>query len=223
MPPEHDDAPAPGTSKRYTNFVSAFEHTTQNATTRWTYEDVCACFPSYCAEAPEQAAELRVDIGRMMAAHIAEHSQSYLDGYSAGSAIDALHAAATAAKQRDPEQRPPKDAWRPNLEPRAVVRARLAPLMEKERLRMQRMLEELEEENAQLAAQLEANNAAKAEADTQVTRMLDGLDRAVQKWSSLPVADIEAWAIDALENRPLHDWPVDSGQSSDPHPSSSSQ
>ncbi|KZV99997.1 hypothetical protein EXIGLDRAFT_762097 [Exidia glandulosa HHB12029] len=193
-----------GKSKRYINFVNAFQHTAQNATTRWTYDDVCACFPSYCAEASEQAAELRVDVGKMMAAQIAEHSQRYLDGYNAGSAIDSLHDAATTAKSRDLNSPPPKDAWRPNLEPRAVVRARIAPLLESEQQRMLQILQELEEENAELAAQLDTNNAAKAEADEAVTKMLDGLDKAVNKWSSLPLADIETWAIDALETQPLH-------------------
>lgn len=78
-----------------------------------------------------------------LTAHPQEHSQRYLDSYHAPAAIDTLHEATVAAKARDLASPPPKDAWRPNLEPRAVVRARLAPLMEREQQRMLQVLREV--------------------------------------------------------------------------------
>jgi len=132
-----------GTSKSYKLFVGAYSKLANNLLNRWTMEDFAACFPSYCADAPEQAAELRARVGQIMAAYMLEHAQRFLDIHDAGPAIDTLHAAASAAREHDRSDPPPKDGWRPEIEPRTVVRARVMPLLKQERERRMKLLQEV--------------------------------------------------------------------------------
>ncbi|KAH7098225.1 hypothetical protein BKA62DRAFT_773577 [Auriculariales sp. MPI-PUGE-AT-0066] len=192
-----------GTSKSYKVFTGAYRSIAENST-RWTMEDFAACFPSFCADAPEQAAELRTHVGQVIAKHMMQHGQHYLDLHNAGPAIDALHEAAAAANQRDPTTPPPKDGWRPDLEPRVIARARVVPILRQERDRRLKLLQELEAENNELAARVEVHAAAKATMEAQLTKRLDALDAAVKKFAALPSSDIEQWTRSVLDQQPLH-------------------
>jgi hypothetical protein len=72
-----------------------------------------------------------------------QQSESMLAQYNAAEAIDTLHECVLQAKERQSEGEAPKDAWRVDLAPRGAVRARTAPVLEKEKDRMKVQLEEV--------------------------------------------------------------------------------
>ncbi len=57
--------------------------------------------------------------------------------------LDKLHAVVTEARTRKQTGYDGKDVWKEDLQPRAAVRARTVPLLEKERDRLKAQLEEV--------------------------------------------------------------------------------
>ena len=56
--------------------------------------------------------------------------------YNVKDNLDNLHAVVTAARARKQTEYEAKDVWRDDLQPRAAVRARTIPVLEKERDRL---------------------------------------------------------------------------------------
>ena len=56
--------------------------------------------------------------------------------YNVKENLDNLHAVVTAARARKQADYDSKDVWREDLQPRAAVRARTIPLLERERDRL---------------------------------------------------------------------------------------
>jgi len=90
--------------------------------------------------------------------------------------------------------------WKEDLEPRAAVRAKTVPLLEKEAARLRATLEEMEKENMQLQAQLQRNEQEHKEADDKAMELLDILDKVYENWSKLPLDEIEMWTVQTVES-----------------------
>ena len=70
-------------------------------------------------------------------------TKDILDSYGAAQAIDTLHGVVSLARERHKKGESPKEVWRADLAPRAAVRARTIPLLQRERDRMQAVLQEV--------------------------------------------------------------------------------
>jgi len=117
--------------------------------------------------------------------------------------IDILHAVVTEARARKQRGEIGNDVWREDLQPRVAVRARTVPLLEKEAARLRASLEEMEKENMQLQAQLQRNVQDHQEADDKTMELLDILDEVYEKWSNLPLDQIEMWTVQTVESSGL--------------------
>jgi len=114
--------------------------------------------------------------------------------------IDILHAVVTEARARKQSGEIGNDVWKEDLEPRAAVRAKTVPLLEKEAARLRATLEEMEKENMQLQAQLQRNEQEHKEADDKAMELLDILDKVYENWSKLPLDEIEMWTVQTVES-----------------------
>jgi hypothetical protein len=61
----------------------------------------------------------------------------------------------------------------------------------------------MEKENMQLQAQLQRNVQDHQEADDKTMELLDILDEVYEKWSNLPLDQIEMWTVQTVESSGL--------------------
>ncbi|KAI0774776.1 hypothetical protein BD413DRAFT_536292 [Trametes elegans] len=186
-------------SKRWTYFHSALQLAIQRSAHKWTYEDFAECFSLWCDEQPENAATIFNLVSGRLESSITENCEELFKKYNVKENLDNLHAVVTAARARKQAGYDGHDVWREDLQPRAAVRARTVPLLERERDRLQAELSELTEENTDLQYQMCRNVQAKEEADADAAKLLDLLDRAFAKWSDLPQDDIQSWTLQTAE------------------------
>ncbi|KAI0330874.1 hypothetical protein GY45DRAFT_1323001 [Cubamyces sp. BRFM 1775] len=187
-------------SKRWTYFHSALQLAIQRSAHKWTYEDFAECFSLWCDEQPENAATIFNLVSGRLESSITENCEELFKKYNVRENLDNLHAVVTAARARKQAGYDGKDVWREDLQPRAAVRARTIPLLEKERDRLRAELSQLTEENLELQSQMQRNVQAKEDADADAARLLDILDRAFAKWDQLPLDDMQSWTLQTAES-----------------------
>ncbi|KAL7280713.1 hypothetical protein PYCCODRAFT_1406138 [Trametes coccinea BRFM310] len=187
-------------SKRWAYFHSALQLAIQRSAHKWTYEDFAECFSLWCDEQPENAATIFNLVSSRLESSITENCEELFKKYNVKENLDNLHAVVTAARARKQAGYDGKDVWREDLQPRAAVRARTIPLLEKERDRLRAQLSQLTEENEDLQSQMRRNLQAKEEADAEASRLLDLLDKAFAKWEQLPLEDIQSWSLQTAES-----------------------
>ncbi|CDO69325.1 hypothetical protein BN946_scf184746.g6 [Trametes cinnabarina] len=164
-------------SKRWTYFHSALQLAIQRSAHKWTYEDFAECFSLWCDEQPENAATIFNLVSSRLESSITENCEELFKKYNVKENLDNLHAVVTAARARKQAGYDGKDVWREDLQPRAAVRARTVPLLEKERDRLRAQLSQLTKENSELQSQMRLNVQAKEEADADAAKLLDMLDK----------------------------------------------
>ncbi|KAI0072818.1 hypothetical protein K474DRAFT_1775187 [Panus rudis PR-1116 ss-1] len=187
-------------SKRWTSFHSALHVAIQRATHKWTYEDFTECFSLWCEEQPEASSTLFNTVAQHMESGITTQCEQLLAQFEVKENLDKLHAVVNEAKARKKTGYDGKDVWRDDLHPGAAIRARTIPLLQQERDRLKAELQQLDEENRQLQAQLQANVKAKKLADEQVSALLDILDDACRIWSEVPMDEIQSWTLQTAES-----------------------
>ncbi|KAI0629661.1 hypothetical protein C8Q77DRAFT_1065302 [Trametes polyzona] len=187
-------------SKRWTYFHSALQLAIQRSAHKWTYEDFAECFSLWCDEQPENAATIFNLVSSRLESSITENCEELFKKYNVKENLDNLHAVVTAARARKQTGYDGKDVWREDLQPRAAVRARTVPMLEKERAHLRAQLTQLTEENLQLQSQMEHNVREKEEADAEALKLLDTLDRALAHWSQIPLEEIQSWALQTAES-----------------------
>ncbi|KAI9064005.1 hypothetical protein FKP32DRAFT_1625649, partial [Trametes sanguinea] len=187
-------------SKRWVYFHSALQLAIQRSAHKWTYEDFAECFSLWCDEQPENAATIFNLVSSRLESSITENCEELFRKYNVKENLDNLHAVVTAARARKQAGYDGKDVWREDLQPRAAVRARTVPLLEKERDRLRAQLSQLTEENSELQSQMRRNLQAKEEANAEAARLLDLLDKAFAKWEQLPLEDIQSWSLQTAES-----------------------
>ncbi|KAI0676032.1 hypothetical protein C8Q78DRAFT_1161386 [Trametes maxima] len=187
-------------SKRWTYFHSALQHAIQRSAHKWTYEDFAECFSLWCDEQPENAATIFNLVSSRLESSITDNCEELFKKYNVKENLDNLHGVVTAARARRQVGYMGNDIWREDLQPRAAVRARTVPLLEKERDRLRAELSQLTEENSELQSQMRHNVEAKEEADANAAKLLDILDQAFYKWSQLPLDDVQSWTLQTAES-----------------------
>jgi hypothetical protein len=83
-------------------------------------------------------------LGYLLTYGAQKESSELLRLYEARTAIDALDEAIVEAKKRQVEgENNHKDEWKPDIDPRTAVRARVMPVLEKEQAELQKELSEV--------------------------------------------------------------------------------
>ncbi|KAH9857318.1 hypothetical protein C2E23DRAFT_807505 [Lenzites betulinus] len=187
-------------SKRWTYFHSALQLAVQRSAHKWTYEDFAECFSLWCDEQPENAATIFSLISGRLESSITENCEELFKKYNVKENLDNLQAVVSTARARKQTGYDGKDVWREDLQPRAAVRARTVPLLERERDRLRAELSQLTDENSALQSQMQRNVHAREDADADTAKLLDTLDKALSRWSKLPLDDIQSWALQTAES-----------------------
>ncbi|KAH8097015.1 hypothetical protein BXZ70DRAFT_943956 [Cristinia sonorae] len=189
-------------SKRYTEFYSALQAAIQRSTHKWTFEDFSECFSLWCEEEPAASATVLNTIVQHMETDITSRVDELLTQFNVKESLDRLHAVVTEAKARKRMGEPYEghDLWRENLPPRAAVRARTIPVLEKERDRLKGMLAELDDSNMRLQSEIQENVRAREDADAETAALLDLLEQATAKWDEVPMDEIESWTLQTAES-----------------------
>ncbi|KAI0369181.1 hypothetical protein BV20DRAFT_968375 [Pilatotrama ljubarskyi] len=187
-------------SKRWTYFHSALQLAIQRSAHKWTYEDFAECFSLWCDEQPENAATIFNLVSSRLESSITEHCEELFKKYNVKENLDNLHAVVTAARARKQAGYEGKDVWREDLQPRAAVRARTVPLLERERDRLRTELSQLTAENSGLQSEMQHNVQAKEDADAEAAKLLDILDQTFTKWNQIPLDDIQSWTLQTAES-----------------------
>ncbi|THH13750.1 hypothetical protein EW146_g6502 [Bondarzewia mesenterica] len=175
------NASVPGPSKRWTHFYAALQLAIQRSAHKWTYEDFVECFPLWCEEEKNGASGVFNTVSRFVDNETTKLCDELFANYDKGGAR--------------------KDIWRPDLLPRAAVRARTIPLLEQERDRLRTQLAELEEKNMRLQAKMQENVKARTEADENVAEMFAFFDEVYEKWKELPIEDMRSWTLQMTETQ----------------------
>ncbi|KAF7969694.1 hypothetical protein HWV62_22409 [Athelia sp. TMB] len=163
-------------SKRWTHFHSALQLAIQRAANKWTYEDFAECFTLWCEEQPDGAKGIFSGVARHIENEITKNCEAIFSEYNVKQNIDILHAVVTEARARKQSGEIGNDIWKEDLEPRAAVRARALPLLEKEAEKLRATLAQMEQENLELQAQIQNNVNEREEIDAKTTELLDILD-----------------------------------------------
>jgi len=187
-------------SKRWTHFHSALQLAIQRSTHKWTYEDFTECFSLWCEEDPESSSAVFNTVAQHMESAITNKCEEHLAEYGVKENLDKLHAVVTEARARKQTGYDGKDVWKEDLQPRAAVRARTVPLLEKERDRLKAQLEELDQSNSKLKVEMQANVQARLSADDEAEKLLDALSDVCKQWSAIPMDDIQSWALQTAES-----------------------
>ncbi|THH27684.1 hypothetical protein EUX98_g6505 [Antrodiella citrinella] len=197
-------------SKRWTAFYTALQTAIQRSTHKWTYEDFTECFSLWCEEEPASSSTVFSTVAQHMESGITNRVDELLVQFNIKENLDKVQTVVSEAKARKKQQEPYEghDLWREDLQPRAAVRARTIPLLEKERDRLKEMLIELDEGNLKLQAEMQANVRAREEADAEATALLDILEQLREKWDEVAVDDIEAWTLQTAESIATKEWTV---------------
>ncbi|EMD32648.1 hypothetical protein CERSUDRAFT_143706 [Gelatoporia subvermispora B] len=204
---EPANAPVQPGSKRWSYFHSALQLAIQRASHKWTYEDFEECFALWCEEQPETASRVFTTISRHMDQSMTQQCEELFKQFDVRKNLDNLHAVVTDARARKQAGYTGKDVWRDDLHPKAAVRARTIPLLEKERDRLLAELQQLDKENLELQNTMQKNVQAREEVEGQVSQLLDLLEEAYTKWTDMPMEDIQTWSLGTAESlnssRPL--------------------
>ncbi|KAI0782661.1 hypothetical protein C8Q75DRAFT_499475 [Abortiporus biennis] len=187
-------------STRWTHFHSALQLAIQRSAHKWTYEDFTECFSLWCEEEPEASAAMFKTVGQYMESGITNRCEQLFTQFNVKDNLDKLHAVVTEARARKQTNYEGKDIWRPDLEPKAAVRARTIPVLEKERDRLKQQLAELDTKNLELQARIQDNVKSQANADEETTKILDALEEALAKWSELPMDEMQSWTLQTAES-----------------------
>ncbi|KAJ3479161.1 hypothetical protein NLI96_g9252 [Meripilus lineatus] len=204
-------------SKRWTHFHSALQLAIQRSTHKWTFKDFTECFSLWCEEEPESSSSVfnivaqhmesgmtaspshRTSLGPVSCA-LQNKCEELLTQFTVKDNLDRLHAVVTEARARKQTGYTGKDVWKEDLQPRAAVRARTIPLLEQERDRLMAELAELDSNNLDLQAEMQANVEARSVADKESAELLDILEEALRKWGEVPMDEIQSWSLQTAES-----------------------
>ncbi|KAI0825556.1 hypothetical protein BC629DRAFT_1586459 [Irpex lacteus] len=187
-------------SKRWTHFHSALQLAIQRSARKWTYEDFAECFSLWCEEEPDSSSSVCSTIANHLESSITKGCEDLLAKMDVKPNVDKLHAVVTEARARKKAGYTGKDIWREDVQPSAAARARIIPILEAERDRLRVQLEELDQRNRALQAEMQANVKAKADADDESNRLLDTLEEALNQWGEVPIEDIQSWTLQTAES-----------------------
>jgi len=140
-----------------------------------------------------------------MESSLVDATDKFFDDVNLKQCIDDLHAAVVDAKLRKQKGEVRSDIWREDLHPRAATRARTIPLLEKERERLLAELQELEDGNLQLQAEIGSNVHQFDENEKKSGSLLDVLDEVLREWEGLPADDMGQWAREMIQQRSMSD------------------
>ncbi|KAG9103779.1 hypothetical protein FRC06_008097 [Ceratobasidium sp. 370] len=212
-------APEQGTetaSKRYQRFEDGLYVAAQSCSSKWTWEQFVMCFPTWVSEETNTAGEIRVQVSNFMKNNLVKESSDLLRRYDARGAIDALDAAVAEAKKRlaDGTSGNQKDEWRPELDPRSAVRARVLPVLDQENARLQRELEEasrlaapiclillwlictqLEEQNRKYVTAIEQKRSKCKAADQESRALLGRFEQVCQALCNMESEELQQWML----------------------------
>ncbi|KZO95308.1 hypothetical protein CALVIDRAFT_599112 [Calocera viscosa TUFC12733] len=198
--------PLEGHSKRFEYFYKALKLASQKLSTKWTEDDIAQCFPTWAKESPQGVAQVRVQIGEHIRDQIVEQSTAILNSYRAADGIDTLAGVIADAKERLKEGNADgPDVWREGLTPKILVQARTGRVLKEEKERLEGLLNELQEENAQLYASLEEKRTQRKEISKQLDTYLTGLDEAIEQANNLPLDDVNEWMETVVDPVPVED------------------
>ncbi|KAI0343017.1 hypothetical protein BDW22DRAFT_1419756 [Trametopsis cervina] len=187
-------------SKRWTHFHSALQLAIQRSGHKWTYEDFAECFSLWCEEEPDSSSSVCSTIANHLESSISKGCEDLLAKMEVKPNVDRLHAVIMDARARKKAGYTGKDIWREELLPSAAARARIIPTLKSERDRLKAQLEELDQRNRILQAEMQANVKIKEEADNESYRLLDTLDAALSQWDDVPIEDIQSWTLQTAES-----------------------
>ncbi|KLO19126.1 hypothetical protein SCHPADRAFT_912906 [Schizopora paradoxa] len=187
-------------SRRWTYFHSALQLAIQRCAHKWTYEEFSECFELWCKEEPDGASGVYNTISRHMEHLITTACDKLFERYDAREKIDILHAVVTEARERQKAGvLPEPDTWRADIDPRTAARARTIPILTNERDELKRRLAELESENDELQSKIQSNARQIDRNEREETARIKVLRELEAQWSSLPVEDIQEWALRTAE------------------------
>ncbi|CAG8664283.1 15064_t:CDS:2, partial [Acaulospora colombiana] len=192
-----------GTSRRAQHFRSALNLVHKKSATAWTLEQFLACVGTWGEENPDKAAAMR------------EKADEILAKYKAYEGIDCLAEAVAEARTATvvdqpqsngrrrssvsaKQQKKKKDTWRAELAPRSAVHAVTVPLLEAEKERLERDLAEVERLCEDALNRFRDHRDKAIEAKIQVSRLLDGVDRAKDAYDTLNVEEMSEWTMRQL-------------------------
>ncbi|PVG03167.1 hypothetical protein CPB86DRAFT_430087 [Serendipita vermifera] len=204
-----------GTSRRAQHFRSALNLVHKKSATAWTLEQFLACVGTWGEENPDKAAAMRVQLGQYLQETDQEKADEILAKYKAYEGIDCLAEAVAEARKTavadqpqsngrrrssvsSNQQKKKKDTWRAELAPRSAVHAVTVPLLEAEKERLERDLAEVERLCEEALARFRDHRDKAIEAKIQVSRLLDGVDRAKDAYDTLNVEEMSEWTMRQL-------------------------
>ncbi|CAE7216456.1 unnamed protein product [Rhizoctonia solani] len=197
-------APDQGTetaSKRYQRFESCIYVASQSSSTKWTWDQFVVCFPTWVSEEAGVAGEIRMQISKFMKDTLVKESSELLRLYEARAAVDALDEAIIEAKKRQAEGESAnhKDEWKPDIDPRTAVRARVMPVLEREQAELQKELNELEEQNRKYLARIERNRAEYKAIDQEIKSRLNRVEQVYKIINNMDNEELQQWMLAADE------------------------
>ncbi|KAF8487083.1 hypothetical protein DFH94DRAFT_13594 [Russula ochroleuca] len=200
------EAVGPPPSKRWTQFYAALQLAIQRSAHKWTYKDFSECFPLWCEEQPNGAEGVFNTVSSFIETHIVTNTNKLFEQYDVQKNVDILHQVVTEARAR--RQRGETgdsgtgvDSWRADLQPRAAVRARTIPALERERDSLRARLAEMERENMELYEEVRENVAAQDRAEVKTAEIFAFFDEIYAKWRDLPLEDMQAWTLLTAETQ----------------------
>ncbi|KAG8696367.1 hypothetical protein FRC09_008553 [Ceratobasidium sp. 395] len=133
--------------------------------------------------------------------NLVKESGDLLRRYDARGAIDALDGAVAEAKKRlaDGTSGTQKDEWKPELDPRSAVRARVLPVLDQESARLQKELEELEAQNRKYVASIEQKRAKCKVTDQESKALLGRFEQVCQILYNMDSEELQQWMLAADE------------------------
>ncbi|KAH9988893.1 hypothetical protein BJV77DRAFT_722323 [Russula vinacea] len=201
-------AVGPPSTKRWTQFYAALQLAIQRAAHKWTYKDFSECFPLWCEEQPNGAEGVFNTVSSFIETHIVTNTNKLFEQYDVQKNVDILHQVVTDARARrqrgetaDGGGSTGVDSWRADLQPRAAVRARTIPVLERERDLLRARLAEMEKENMELHEEVRENVAAQERADAKAAEIFAFFDDIYAKWKDLPMEDMQAWTLLTAETQ----------------------
>ncbi|EUC59692.1 GDP-mannose transporter, partial [Rhizoctonia solani AG-3 Rhs1AP] len=130
-----------------------------------------------------------------------KESSELLRLYDARAAIDALDEAIVEAKKRqvEGESTNHRDEWKPDIDPRTAVRARVMPVLEREQVELQKELNELEEQNRKYLARIERNRAEYRAIDQEIKSRLNRAEQVYKIINNMDIEELQQWMLAADE------------------------
>jgi len=191
---------SPPSSKRWTQFYAALQLAIQRAAHKWTYKDFSECFPLWCEEQPNGAEGVFNTVSSFIESHIVANTNKLFDQYDVQKNVDIMHQVVTEARARRHRRETAtpgtgSDIWRAGLQPRAAVRARTIPTLERERDALRARLAEMEKENMELYQEVQENVGVQNRADAKMAEIFAFFDEIYAKWKELPLEDMQAWTL----------------------------